>query len=256
MEIRLLGAVEFWVGDRQLDLGPRKQRLALGILALNVNKYTPVSRLVDLTWPDSPPRTAEHAIHVRISALRAVLTGARADGVELITRGSTYILRADPLCVDIHRFRALVASARAEALDLDKAALLRRALDLWRGAPLADVATPEMADQLCRGLEEARLAAIEECLEVELRIGRHHELISELTELVAENPFRQRLTATLMLALYRAGRTPDALRAYQLARRRIISEFGIDTGRELRQLEKAILRTDPALDPSTMPTPR
>lgn len=248
MEIRLLGAVELRVRDQHVDLGPRKQRLALAILALNPNQCIPVSRLVDLTWPHSPPRTAEHAIHVRISGLRAILNDARADDVELLTHGSAYLLRTDPMCVDVHRFRALVATARAEAGDVDKAAMLRRALDIWHGPALADLATPEVAEQLCDGLEEARLEALEECMDVELRLGQHHELIGELTELAAQHPFRQRLIAGLMLGLYRAGRTPDALRVYRAARRRLVDELGIDAGHELRQLENAILRADPELD--------
>ncbi|MFF4875320.1 MULTISPECIES: AfsR/SARP family transcriptional regulator [unclassified Micromonospora] len=249
MEFRLLGAVEAWTGDQQVDLGPRQQRLVLAILALNVNQLVPLDRLVDLTWPEWPPPTARHAIHVRVSQLRNVLAMAGADreGVRITTRGRTYVLRADPMSVDAHRFRALLAGARLETDDLEKAAMLRRALDLWHGPPLADVATPRVED-LCRGLEEARLTAVEEWLDAQLRLGGHEAVLDELAEYVGQYPYRQRLLAQLMLALYRAGRAADALVAYRLARSRLVDELGLDTSPQLQKLERAILRGDPALD--------
>lgn len=250
MEFRLLGEVEAWAEDRQLDLGPPQQRLVLAVLALQVNRLVTVDRLVDLTWPESPPPTARHAIHVRVSRLRAILAmaGAHHHGVSIVTRGPGYILRADPASVDAHRFRALVAAARTEAHNPDlQASLLRRALNLWRGPPLADVATPRV-DELCRALKETRLTALEEWLDAELRLGRHEEVIDELADLVVAHPHRQRLLAHLMLALYRAGRAPEALAAYQLARRRLIDEFGLEPGSELQRLQRAILRGDPALE--------
>jgi DNA-binding SARP family transcriptional activator len=249
VEFRLLGAVEAWEQNRQLDLGPRQQRFLLAVLALKVNQLVPVDRLIDLTWPDSPPHTARHAIHVRVSQLRAVLANARADraDVGIITRGPTYALQADPMCVDAHRFRALVTEARTATNDATKAALLRRALDMWHGPPLADVAGAP-ADRLCRGLEEARLAALEEWLDAELRLGRHEAILDELAESAGQHPYRQRLLAQLMLALYRAGRAPDALVAYRLARSRLVDELGLDPGLQLQKLEKAILRADPALE--------
>jgi ABC-2 type transport system ATP-binding protein len=220
----------------------------LAILALSVNQLVPVGRLVDLTWPESPPRTARHAIHVRVSRLRAVLARGRTErDVEITTHGPTYVLRADPMSVDTHRFRALIAEARAETDDMAKDLLLRHALGMWHGPPLADVATP-FTDQICRGLEETRLAALEEWLDAQLRLGRHSAVIEDLTELAEQYPHRQRLLAQLMLALYRAGRTPDALGTYRLARIRLVDQLGLDPGRQLQRLESAILRADPALE--------
>jgi ABC-2 type transport system ATP-binding protein len=255
MEFRLLGAVEAWSAGRQLDLGPRKQRLALAVLALRVNQLVSVDRLVDLTWPSSPPQTAQHAIHARVSRLRAALAQADAagDGIAIVTHGSSYVLRADPMTVDAHRFRAWVAESATETDDVAKVRQLRAALDLWHGPPLADVATPDVADQLCRGLEEARLTALEECLEAELRLGRHGAVIGELVDLAAQHPYRQHLLAQLMLALYRAGRGPDALTAYRLARCRLVEEIGLDPEPRLQQLASAILCADPALDLSGTP---
>lgn len=249
MEFRLLGAVEAWAGDRHIDLGPRQQRLVLAILALNVNQLVPLDRLVHLTWPESPPHTARHAIHVRVSQLRTALAMAGADGsgVKISTRGPTYVLLADPMCVDAHRFRALLAAARRETNDLEKASMLRRALDLWHGPPLADVATPRV-EELCRGLAEARLTALEEWLDAQLRLGRHEDVLDELAEHAGQHPYRQRLLAQFMLALYRAGRAADALIAYRHARSRLADELGLDPSPQLQQLERAILRGDSSLD--------
>jgi DNA-binding SARP family transcriptional activator len=254
VEFRLLGPVEAWTRDRRLDLGPRKQRLVLAVLALKVNQLVDVDRLVDLTWPDAPPQTARHAIHVRVSQLRAVLAkaGADRDGVAIATHGTSYALRADPTRIDAHRFRALVGAALAHSDDGERVGLLRRALALWRGTPMADVSAA-VAEPLWRGLDELRLTALEEWLDAELRLGQHGAIIEELTEFAAQHPYRQRLLAQLMLALYRAGRAPDALAAFRAARRRLREEFGLDPEPQLRRLESAILSGDPALD---LPAPR
>lgn len=259
MDVRLLGSVEAWSRQERIDLGLPKQRFLLAVLALKINQLVSVDRLVDLTWPQCPPPTAQHAIHVRISQLRAMLANNGHDGrtIQIVTRGSAYVLEADPMCVDSHRFRALVASARVERDDHAKVSLYRRALALWQGPPLADVANPEVVDQLCAGLNETRLVAIEECLDSELRLGRHTLILDELAELVAQHPYRQHLLAQQMLALYRAGRAPEALRAYQRARAGMVEELGLEPEPALKRLEQAILRADPALEiaPPAAPVP-
>ncbi|WP_285752049.1 BTAD domain-containing putative transcriptional regulator [Lentzea sp. NBRC 105346] len=210
----------------------------------------PVERLVDLTWPSQPPRTAHHAIHVRVSNLRGTIGQARTghNDADIVTRGSAYMLKVNPLCIDAHRFRAVVAGARQEADDIVRVPLLRHALTMWHGPPLADVATPDVAAVLCQGLEEARLSALEECLDAELRLARHNTVVDELTELAALYPFRQRLQAQLMLALYRCGRVTDALDAYRLARGRLADELALEPESRLTDLQRAILRADPSLD--------
>jgi ABC-type multidrug transport system ATPase subunit/DNA-binding SARP family transcriptional activator len=256
VEFRLLGAVEAWEQKLQLDLGPRKQRFAFAILALHANQLVPVERLVDLTWPSHPPRTAQHAIHVRVSRLRRAIGDAKSDqnDANIITRGSAYMLKVNPLAVDVHRFRALVTGARQETDDAVKVSLLRHALSMWHGPPLADVTTPDAAAALCQGLEEARLASLEECLDAELRLGRHAAVVDELTDLVAQHPYRQRLQALLMLALYRCGRVTDALDTYRAARARLADEQALEPESRLSDLQRAILRADPALEPPLMRT--
>jgi DNA-binding SARP family transcriptional activator len=246
VEIHLLGPVEAQVRGDPIDLGPRKQRLALAILALSVNQPVTVDQLVGLTWTDEPPRTARHAVHVWMSRLRSRLHAASLGGPRIITRGTTYALHADPMNIDVFQFRALVEEARVEPAGVIRAALLRQALAVWRGPPLADVASP--LDELCHGLEEARLAAAEEWLDAELGVGQHRAVIGQLVELTAQHPDRQHLVALHMLALYRDGRVSDALRAYHRVRGRLVEEYGLDPHVELQRLEGAILRADPCLD--------
>ncbi|WP_433272421.1 BTAD domain-containing putative transcriptional regulator [Actinosynnema sp. CS-041913] len=250
MEFRLLGAVEAWSHERQLDLGPRKQRFVFAVLALNANQLVPVDRLVDLTWQARPPRTAHHGIHVMVSRLRRAIASARTGlaEAEIVTRGSAYVLKLDPLSIDVHRFRARVAEARQKTDDAARVHLLRRALGMWHGPPLADVATSDVAAVLCQSLEEARLSALEECLDAELRLGRHATVVDELTELAARHPYRQGLQAQLMLALYRCGRATDALETYRAARSRLADEQALEPESRLSTLQRAILRADPALD--------
>lgn len=250
MEFRLLGPVQVLTGGRQVVLGPRKERLLLGVLALEVNHLVSADRLVDLTWPSHPPPTAHHAVHVRVSRLRQALARADSDAgeVEIVTHGSSYLLHADPMCVDAHHFRALISDARSSVDDRVKVSLFRKALGLWHGPALADVATAETADQLCGSLEEARLGALEECLAAQLRLGQLGAVIEELTGLFARYPYRQQLLAQLMIALYRAGRSPDALRTYRRARARLADELGLDPSPALQQLEAAILAASPTLE--------
>src|SRR2546422_678494 len=125
---------------------------------------------------------------------------------------------------------------------------LRTALALWRGAPLADLAWEPFAHVEITRLEELRLAALEDRIDADLALGRHGQLVAELERLVAEQPLRERPRSQLMLALYRSGRQADALAVYQRARRTLVDELGLEPSDSLRQLERAILAHDPALN--------
>ncbi|MGN9911157.1 AfsR/SARP family transcriptional regulator [Phytohabitans sp. LJ34] len=245
MDIRLLGPVEVWRDGARLGLGPRKQRFCLALLAMEVNRVVSVDRLVDLTWPAHPPRTARHAIAVNISRLRAVL---RPGQVELAGHGDGYALHADPHCVDVHRFRVLVTQALECAVQADRLGPLRRALAMWRGAALTGAGPPEVVERLTHRLAQERLAAEEERVDAELHTGNHLGVLGTLVELVAQHPYRQRLVGQLMLAQYRAGLIADALATYRAARAAMAGGTGLDPGRGLRELEHAILRGDPRLD--------
>ncbi|MDI2132954.1 AfsR/SARP family transcriptional regulator [Yinghuangia seranimata] len=257
MEIRLLGGVEACVGGTKVELGPPGQRFVLAVLALEANRVVPLQRLVELRWPDEAPPTAVHAIRAAVSRLRAILnaTDAQRFDVALATRRPGYALELDPMHVDAHRFRSLVDQARRSD-DEVRISLLQEAGDLWRGPALAGVGGP--ADALVAGLEEARLLAVEDAMDAYLRLGRHREIIHRLTDFVEAQPERERPVGQLMVALYRSGRSHEALQTYHRARKRSADQFGLEPSAELRRFELAILRDDEALlapEPVSRPMP-
>lgn len=246
MEFQVLGPVQASVGGRRVELGDRKQRLVLAVLLLEPNQLVPLGRLVDLLWGERPPATARRIVQAHVSRLRTTLSTADRD-VAMVRRGPGYVLTCDPERIDAHRFRLLLDRARNSDDARDKVRLLRQALSLWHGPALADAATEDVREELCRGLDESRLAAIEERFDAELRLGRDGQIIDELTDLAARHPYRQKLTVHLMLALYRAGRAGEALRVYAHTRRRLDADLGLEPSAELRRLQIAILRADPTL---------
>ncbi|MCE6999024.1 tetratricopeptide repeat protein [Saccharothrix sp. S26] len=250
MRFRVLGAVEAWADGTRVDLGSRKQRLVLALLLLEAGRPVSRDRIVDLLWPDDPPVSARNTVQALVSRLRAVF---RSGGPELLTEGSGYVLRVDPDDVDVHRFARLTAQAQ-ESDDERAVALLDEALALWRGDPLSDVASPEVARRLLAGVHEARWTALEDRIDAQLRLGRGREVLAELSALVAAHPLRQRFVGQLMLTLHRDGRTDDALDAYRALRVRLAEDVGLNPSPELQRLEAAILAEDPALaDPAEQP---
>jgi DNA-binding SARP family transcriptional activator len=244
MEFRILGPLEVTHEGRPVPLAGAKQRALLAMLLLHANHVVASERLLDELWGDRLPGSGLGALQVRISHLRKAL-GPGGGLVETSAPG--YVLRLDRDQLDLHRFERLVDEAeRAEpSLARDK---LREALGLWRGPALADFAYEAFAQTPINRLEEMRLLALERRIDADLALGRHAELVGELETLIAEHPLRERLRAQLMLALYRSGRQAEALRAYQVARRVLVDELGIEPGPALQELEKAILRQDPALE--------
>ncbi|MEU7804520.1 BTAD domain-containing putative transcriptional regulator [Micromonospora arborensis] len=254
MDFRVLGTVEAWSDGTRLDLGSRKQRLVLAVLLLEANRPVPMDRLIDLVWTREPPASARSTVQTLVSRLRAAFLHVGAGRPEIVNQGAAYLLRVDPFTVDVHRFTDLTARARA-ADDEGAVDLLNQALALWRGDALADVASEEVRDRLCGRLWEARWGALEDRADARLRLGEDRQQLGELTELVADQPMRQRLVGQLILALYRAGRTNDALATYQRLRTRLVDELGLDPAPELRALEMSILRADPTLEVAEGATP-
>ncbi len=195
---------------------------------------------------DVPPGAVK-TVQVHVSRLRKAL----GDPGVLTTSAAGYRLRVRPGELDADRFEQLAADGR-RALEAgrpeDAAAHLGQALELWRGRPLAELAYAPFAQGAITALEEQRDAVLEARVEADLAAGRHAQLVGELQRLVAERPLRERLHAQLMLALYRSGRQADALAAYRKARETLVDGLGIEPGTALRDLERAILAQDPALD--------
>jgi YVTN family beta-propeller protein len=169
----------------------------------------------------------------------------------VLSRGGGYLLVIDPEQVDVHRFRRLAdqGSRALAAADAETAAgLLREALSLWRGAPLADLGEASFVRDEQARLAELRLVALEDGIEAELALDRASGVVPELQQLTREQPYHERLHRQLMLALYRSGRQADALEVYRHLRRRLSTELALEPARETQELERAILGADPALD--------
>jgi DNA-binding SARP family transcriptional activator len=247
MRFGVLGPLEVESEDGRLTLGGARQRAVLAMLVLHVNEVVPRDRLLEGVWGGNPPDTAASALQGYVSALRKAL----GPGV-IVTRAPGYSLEARRDLVDVHRFESLAATG-ADALaegDATRAAqLLRQALALWRGEPLADLDSVEFVQLERLRLEELRLGALADRIDADLALGRHAELVGELRALVGEHPLRERFRAQLMLALYRAGRQAESLDVYQQGRSLLAAELGIEPGQPLKRLERAILQQDEALAP-------
>ena len=248
IDFRILGPLEVEGDQGPIALGGAKQRALLGLLLLHANEVLSTDRLLDELWGEHPPRTAATSLHNLLSQLRKLLG---ADVV--VTRAPGYVLRAEPEQIDAARFNALVAAAR-KAQSGERAGLLREALGLWRGSPLADLAFETFAQSEIRRLEELRLEALEERIDADLEAGLGSQLVAELESLVQRHPLRERLRRQLMLALYRSGRQAEALDLYHDTRRRLADELGIDPGPELQQLYASILRQETNLAPTAAPS--
>jgi predicted ATPase/DNA-binding SARP family transcriptional activator len=245
MRYGILGALELEDGAGAIRLNARKQRVLLICLLLRANEIVSTDELVEALWGSEPPRSASKLLQMYVSQLRRVL-----DDGALETRPPGYVLHVEPDELDASRFEHTLDDAR-EALAGGNAplaaSLFRRALALWRGRALHDVAYEAFASSEARRLEERRLVCLEGRLAAELELGMHDAALPELDALVREHPLREELRRLLMLALYRSGRQADALAEYREAARLLRDELGLEPGEELRALEAAILNQDPSL---------
>jgi predicted ATPase/DNA-binding SARP family transcriptional activator len=247
MEFGILGPLEVRADGRAVQLGGARPRAVFAVLALHANQPVSAERLAVALWGEDAPPSAVKTVQVYVARLRKAV----GDPDVLVTTPAGYRLRVGPGELDAEQFERLVAAGR-EALVAgraeDAAIRLREALELWRGPPLAELASAPFAPAEIARLEEERLMALEVRVEADLAAGRHAELVGELQQLTGEHPWRERLHAQRMLALYRSGRQADALEAYRRAREVLIEQLGIEPGSELHDMQQAILDQDPALD--------
>ena len=243
MEFRILGPLEVEDSGRSVPVGRGRQRALLALLLLHANEVVAQDRLIDELWGSEPPETAAKSLHNHVSALRRALGGDT-----ILTRPPGYVVELDGDALDATRFERLVEEGRGAGDAGVAGERFRAALGLWRGPPLQEFSSEEFAQAEIRRLEELRLVALEGRIDADLALGGGSELVPELEALVSEHPLRERLRGQLMLALYRSGRQADALEAYRDARTTLMDELGLEPGTELQELERRILRQDPALD--------
>jgi DNA-binding SARP family transcriptional activator len=256
VEFRILGPVEIEHGGRVFGIGaaangsgsaprvPLGSAAVLVALLLQANRTVGVATLVDLVCGDRAPKRAETTIRTCVSRLRKILPEP-----VLHTTSSGYLLQVAADGLDLGRFQRLVGYARQvrDGRPAEAAATLGEALALWRGPALADLGHAPIRTIETAHLEELRLAAVEDLVDAELRLGHYAELVVELRGLVARHPLRERMAAQLMLALHRSGRRAEALAAYRRAHDTLAGELDQEPGPELRRLRDHILDDRPAL---------
>lgn len=251
MRFGVLGPLTVETGDGAVALNGRKQRLLLAVLLSRAGRPVPQAALVDALWGDDSPDAARTTLRWHAHRLRAALGDA-----ERLTSGPTgYVLHVTPGELDRDRFEELHRdglAAQAEGEQAKAAELLSDALRLWRGPAFGEFAEAEVLRGAAARLDELRLSALVARAEAGLALGRHAELVTELSELVIEFPWTHRLAEQLMLALHRSGRTAEALDVYRETRHRLVTELGIDPPESLRALHQRILRQDPDEAPSTV----
>jgi predicted ATPase/DNA-binding SARP family transcriptional activator len=256
LHVRLLGPLEVSFGPHPVAVGGPQPRALLSLLALSPGSLLQMPYLVRELWDGDPPAGATNTIQVYVSRLRRALAQPPGPGrpaqqrvQPLQGQQNGYLLELGTTATDVQQFEQLTAQGQA-AMDRGDAAaaaqLWQGALDLWRGPALVDLSGP--AGQARRaGLEARRLRTLADRLDADARLGRHHDIIPELQELVREHPLDERLTGQLMRALYGAGRQAEALAVYRSTGRLLARELGVDPGPQLRLIHSEVLRQEPSL---------
>ncbi|MEU2424176.1 BTAD domain-containing putative transcriptional regulator [Streptomyces sp. NPDC007851] len=257
---RVLGELKVFGDHGAVTVTAGRQEVVLAALLLESGRLLSSDHLVRLLWAEDPPETARTQVQICVSRVRKTLAEAHVDAV-IVTRSPGYLLQIRDSALDLSVFRSSVAEARTmvgKGRTAEAADRLRAAVGLWHGACLNGIASETLA-RVAQRVDEERLAATETFLDLELSLGRHHQLIAEVGRLVDENPLRERFRGQLMLALHRSGRQAEALDIYRRGRTLLQDELGLEPGQDLRHLEQAILTDDPVLrlrDEPVSPAPK
>lgn len=247
--VGLLGPLDLWVGTRHIRIGGHRQRTILAMLAMTPGRVVSVDRLIEAVWSDAPPATARTQIAICVVSLRKAFEEHDVGREVLATISPGYQLQVEPKQVDVARFVDIVIAAGELAKRGDVGAAVEHvteALALWRGPAMTGLCCHDLELEASR-LDEQRLTAVELWAGWCLDLGRHSEVVNELSAVVAQQPLRELARAHLMLAQYRAGLRAEALATYRDGRRISIEEFGLELGPLPQRMHEAILCDDPSL---------
>jgi len=249
VDFKILGPLDVTASQHRLELHGARQQILVAMLLLSANRVVPVNRLIEAIYGEDCPPTARSQVQIGMSSIRR-LFASHEPGNSITTHPSGYVLRVGSGQLDAEQFEEQVAAARSarQSGRLELAvANYRDGLRLWRG-PAADGIDSQLVRAAASRLDELWISSQEDRIALEIGLGRHHELIAELTELVEAYPLRERLRGQLMLSLYRSDRPAEALRAFQETRHTLHGELGIEPSGRLQWLERAVLTADLALD--------
>jgi predicted ATPase/DNA-binding SARP family transcriptional activator len=252
LQIELLGPVQARVDGRPVALGGQRPRALFAVLALMGGRVVTTDRLIDELWGEDPPARARDSLQMHVSRLRKGFADAGADSGRLVSQAGGYLLDVRPGERDVDRWQQALGRARRARADGQLQAArkgIEEAECVWRGQPLGGVGTNSLLAAERARLEEERLAAIIDGIELDVELGRHGELLGQLEALVIAHPFKERVVELQMLALYRCGRQADALAAFQAARARFIDELGIEPAQPLRALHEDVLKHSAEIAP-------
>ncbi|MFJ8386656.1 BTAD domain-containing putative transcriptional regulator [Streptomyces sp. NPDC094438] len=225
--------------------GPRQAKM-LAALLIDANNIVAMERLVAVMWDTNAPATAVRQVQDAVSGLRRNLVACGAPGSLISTRRGGYEIHLAQDQLDLLEFDHERNLAERHTTPLETAVALRRALACWRGNALVDISSQVLEIDAAR-LNEKRAATHKHCLAIELDLGRHREVIDELTALLHEHPYDEQVAEHLMVALYRCRRQGEALQVYERLRRTLADELGVDPTPPLQALHQRILTADPAL---------
>ncbi|MFC0107717.1 AfsR/SARP family transcriptional regulator [Kibdelosporangium aridum] len=251
MRFGVLGPLAVWTSTGvPVQVAGTKLRSLLAALLVHEGRFVSTDRLIEDLWGDDLPGNPLATLQNKVWQLRRALDNAEPGaGSMVVHQQAGYVLRTEPGAVDADRFTTLTSQARAATDPRTQAALFAEAMALWRGEPYIDFADLEFTRPAIALLNEQRIRAIEDHAEALHELGEHAQLVEQLTDVVAQHPLRERLQATYLLALYRAGRQGEALHWYTQLQERLRSELGTGPGKELVELHLAMLDQNPALDP-------
>ncbi|MEU6122084.1 AfsR/SARP family transcriptional regulator [Streptomyces sp. NPDC047123] len=252
MRYEMLGPLRIRDGNKYSTINAQKVEIVLTVLLIRADQLVSLEQLMREIWGEDLPKRATAGLHVYISQLRKFLKTPGAPGNPVETRAPGYVLHKGDDRIDAQVFPELVDVGRSllrEQRYDEAASCFGQALSLWRGPILGQggngtEANGPIIDGFSTWLTEIRLECQEMLVECQLHLGRHREAVGMLYALTAENPMCEAFYRQLMLALYRSERQADALKVYQSVRKTLNEELGLEPGRPLQDLQRAILSGD------------